>query len=93
MTDLLFQKKYSFAFLGIIALTAVTFLITLDFMYSQSSGQIDTRFNTYENDIHKVSIGYPSNWEQVPKSMHPADSIVKVYCSRYWEVKQNQQAC
>ena len=62
--DLLFQKKYSFVVVGIIALTAVTFLITLDFMYGQSSGQIDTRFNTYENDIHKVRIQYPSNWEQ-----------------------------
>src|SRR6476660_4179588 len=74
MMDLPFRKKYSFAFIGIIALTAVTFLITLDFMYSQSSGQINTGFNTYENDIHKVSIQYPSNWEQ--KDEH-SNSIVR----------------
>jgi plastocyanin len=74
MMDLLFQKKYSFVVVGIIALTAVTFLITLDFMYGQSSGQIDTRFNTYENDIHKVRIQYPSNWEQ--KDEH-SNSIVR----------------
>ena len=60
-----YQKKYSFVFVGIVALTAVAFLITLDFMYSQSSGQINTRFNIYENDIHKVRIQYPSDWEQI----------------------------
>jgi plastocyanin len=74
MTDLPFRKKYSFAFVGIVALTAVTFLITLDFIYSQSSGQINSGFNMYENDIHKVRIQYPSNWEQ--KDEH-SNSIVR----------------
>ena len=43
-------------------LTAIVFLITIDFMYGQSSGQTNTFFKTYENDIHKVvKVGYPSN--------------------------------
>ena len=42
-------------------LTAIVFLITIDFMYGQSSGQTNTLFKTYENDIHKVKIGYSSN--------------------------------
>ena len=64
-------RKNTLSYFGIVALTAVAFLITLDFMYSQSSGQINTGFNTYENDIHKVRIQYPSNWEQIPNSMIP----------------------
>ena len=65
----LYQKNYPFVCLGIVALTAVVFLITVDFMYSQSSAQINSGFNIYENDIHKVRIQYPSNWEQIPNSM------------------------
>jgi len=56
------------------ALTAIGFLIALNFMYSQSSGQINSRFNIYENDIHKVRIQYPSNWEQENEN---SNSIVR----------------
>ena len=59
--DVLYQKKYPFVFLGIMTLTAIVFLITIDFMYGQSSGQTNTLFKIYENDIHKVKIGYSSN--------------------------------
>ena len=83
MTDFPFRKKYPFAFVGIVALTAVTFLIALDFMYSQSSGQINSGFNMYENDIHKVRIQYPSNWEQILKYA-TFQQYSQVYCSRYW---------
>src|SRR6185503_19090488 len=57
----LYQKKYPFVFLGIMTLTAIVFLITIDFMYGQSSGQTNTIFKTYENDIHKIKMGYSSN--------------------------------
>ena len=46
-------------------------------MYGQSSGQTNTLFKIYENDIHKVKIGYPSDWKQIPNSMLPADSIAR----------------
>ena len=46
-----YQKKYPFVFLGIMTLTAIVCLITIDFMYSQSSGQTNTLFKIYENDI------------------------------------------
>jgi hypothetical protein len=75
--DVLYQKKYPFVFLGIMTLTAIVFLITIDFMYGQSSGQTNTLFKIYENDIHKVKIGYPSDWKQIPNSMLPADSIAR----------------
>ena len=52
-------------------------------MYGQSSGQTNTLFKIYENDIHKVKIGYPSDWKQIPNSMLPVDSISEVYCSKY----------
>ena len=57
----LYQKKYPFVFLGIMTLTVIVFLITIDFMYGQSSGQTNTIFKTYENDIHKIKMGYSSN--------------------------------
>ena len=56
------------------AVTSIGFLITLNFTYSQSSGQVNSPFNIYENDIHKVRIQFPSNWEQ--KDEH-SNSIVR----------------
>jgi plastocyanin len=72
-----YQKKYPFLFLEVMTLTVIGFLITLNFLYSQSSGQINSRFNIYENDIHKVRIQYPSDWKQIPISMLPSDSIAR----------------
>ena len=43
----------------------------------QSGSENIPGFKMYENDIHKVRIGYPSNWKQIPKSMLPADSIAR----------------
>src|SRR4029079_17316975 len=73
----MYLGKYYAVFVVSLALTVITLLISLSFMYSQSNGQVNTRFNIYKNDIYKVKIQYPSNWEQVSSSLLPADSIAR----------------
>ena len=60
-------------------LTAIVFLITIDFTYGQSSGQTITLFKIYESHIHKVKIGYPSNHSGTGDETKPTGAFISIF--------------